>query len=620
MSWRSGARAYALAVVSEAIAVVATRLTWPLMLRAPFALLFLAVYLTSRYGTRSAGVLATVLGALGATVASPRFGPPPFGYGTVAVFVAVALVGTHLISERNEAIAALRESEAQFRATWEHAALGAAVLDGRGRVVRVNPALERFLGRPAADWLDGSFSRFTHADDEPGGRRQFDDLMAGHDSPTQLEQRYRHQDGTHRWGRVTLSAIRNPGGSPTGALMVLEDITARRQAEDDLKASEEKLRRAQKMEAVGQLVAGVAHNFNNLLTITGGYAELLLQQPGGDPADRHALDEFRRAAERGAGLTRQLLAFSRTRETRAIPVDVNDLVIGMRALLARAVREDTALEIVPAPAHATVLIDPDDFEQVLFNLVINARDALPDGGHIGIDIARQWLGAGDLQDPALQAGEYVRLRVRDNGIGMTPDVQAHLFEPFFTTKEVGKGTGLGLAFVYGTVRQHHGLITVESAPGAGTTFSLYFPLRPEAAVPAGMPAHVSRPARGRGATILLVEDEEAVRAVTAWTLRRAGHRVLEAEMPSAACALFERHADEIDLLLTDMVMPEMHGRALAKRLLDQRPDLRVLFVSGHLEAPPEAEAGAGGPVVLSKPFAPSQLIDTVAGVLGSSFA
>jgi CheY-like chemotaxis protein len=195
-------------------------------------------------------------------------------------------------------------------------------------------------------------------------------------------------------------------------------------------------------------------------------------------------------------------------------------------------------------------------------------------------------------------------------------VQAHLFEPFFTTKEVGKGTGLGLAFVYGTVRQHQGLVAVESTPNVGTTFTLYFPLRPEAAVEAGLPApFVTNGVRSRTATILLVEDEEAVRAVAALALRHAGHRVLEAEMPSAACALFDRHADEIDLLLTDIVMPEMHGPALAERLVGQRPALRVLFVSGHSDAMPAARAGAADPVVLSKPFAPAQLIDAVAGVL-----
>jgi CheY-like chemotaxis protein len=191
-------------------------------------------------------------------------------------------------------------------------------------------------------------------------------------------------------------------------------------------------------------------------------------------------------------------------------------------------------------------------------------------------------------------------------------VQAHLFEPFFTTKEVGQGTGLGLAFVYGTVRQHQGLVTVDSTPDVGTTFCLYFPLQPEAARVDGLPAPaMPLGERGRAATILLVEDEEAVRTVTARALRRGGHRVLEAEAPSVACALFDRHADEIDLLLTDVVMPEMHGPALAARLVRQRPGLRVLFVSGYSDALPAASGGEAGPVVLSKPFSPSQLVDEV---------
>jgi PAS domain S-box-containing protein len=613
----TGARAYALAVVSEAIAVVATRLTWPVMFRVPFALLFLAVYLTSRWGTRSAGVLATVLATVGATVALPTFGSPPFGYGALSVFFVVSLIGSHVVSERNAAIAALRASEAQFRATWEHAALGAAVLDRQGRVERINPALERFIGYPAATWIGSAFSTFGHDDDAAIERQQFAELMAGSESPFQLERRYQHQDGTLRWGRLTFSAIRSVGGPPTGALMALEDITARRQAETDLQASEEKLRRAQKMEAVGQLVAGVAHNFNNLLLITGGYADLLIEQPGRNDQDRQALGEIRRAAERGAALTRQMLAFSHKRETKPVSVDLNHLVAGMGALLARAIREDTELAIEPALAHATVLIDHDDVEQVILNLVINARDALPTGGHIGIDIGRQRLGADDLHDATMAPGEYVRLRIRDDGIGMSPEVQAHLFEPFFTTKEVGKGTGLGLAFVYGTVRQHHGLVVVDSTPDVGTTFSLYFPLQPEAASADRAASRATTLGEGsRAATILLVEDEAAVRTVTARTLRRGGHRVLEAGTPTAACALFDRHADEIDLLLTDVVMPEMHGPALAERLVSQRPTLRVLFISGHSDAVPAADHGRASPVVLSKPFAASQLIATVADVLG----
>jgi two-component system cell cycle sensor histidine kinase/response regulator CckA len=613
----TGLRAYGLAVLAELVAVLVTRLTWPLMARAPFALLFLAVYLTSRWGTRGAGLLATLLGALGAAVASPTFGPAPFGYGTVAVFVAVAIVGSHVVSERNAAIAALRESEAQFRATWEHAALGAAVLDRRGRVERINPALERFLGYPAETWIGGAFNTFGHDDDPTIEQQRFADLLAGTEGSYQLERQFRHRDGSLRWGQLTLSAIRRADGTPTGALVALEDVTDRRQAEADLKASEEKLRRAQKMEAVGQLVAGVAHNFNNLLLIIVGYADLLAEQRGRDESDREALDEIRRAADRGAALTRQMLTFSNKRDTAAILVDLNDLVSGMGPMLARAIREDTELTIEPAPLHATVLIDHEDCEQVILNLVINARDALPRGGHIRIEIGRQQLDADDLHDPTMAPGEYVRLRIHDDGIGMSPEVLAHLFEPFFTTKDVGKGMGLGLAFVYGTVRWHQGLIAVESAPTVGTTFSLYFPLRAPAARRTATPAPViTRGERRQSATILLVEDEEAVRRVTARTLRRAGHLVFDTGSPRAACALFDQHAEEIDLLLTDVVMPEMHGSALADRLVSQRPDLRVLFVSGHSNALPAAGRSKPGSVVLSKPFGPSQLTDTVATMLG----
>jgi len=407
--------------------------------------------------------------------------------------------------------------------------------------------------------------------------------------------------------------------------MALEDVTDYREGQAALKASEEKLRRSQKMEAVGQLVAGVAHNFNNLLTITAGYAELLINRPRVDGAtdeDRQSLEEIRRAAERGSALPRQLLAFSRDREVRAVPVDLNRLIMRMRPMLARAIREDISLTIERSDEHATVVIDPDDFQQIILNLVINSRDALPTGGHIVIDIERQRVDASEEAGArVMPPGDYVRLRVQDDGTGMSPEVQAHLFEPFFTTKDVGQGTGLGLAFVYGTVQQHEGGVTVDSAAGIGTIFTLYFPRHAEAARDEGPSSRdVSAVGTGRAATILLVEDEPAVRSVTASTLRRAGHRVLEAGLPSDGVQLFVEHADEIDLLLTDLVMPEMPGSELAARLVTERPELRVLFVSGYSDALSAAASQAPAAVVLCKPFLPSQLLDSVAEALSEPAA
>src|SRR3954468_9536662 len=314
---------------------------------------------------------------------------------------------------------------------------------------------------------------------------------------------------------------------------------------DQARASEEKLRRAQKMEAVGQLVAGVAHNFNNLLTVTLGYTEILQERRRGDEVDENALYEIRRATERGAALTRQLLAFGRKYDAALARVDLNRTLADLRDILTRVIREDIRLTIAAAPAAAVILIDPHDLEQVILNLVINARDALPAGGTIQVEAGRESIDATNAPaDVAVTPGEYVRLRVRDDGTGMTPEVRAHLFEPFFTTKEVGEGTGMGLAFVDGIARHGGGFVAVETAPGKGTTVSVYFPVTSDAVAGAAVTAAEDTPAQGgaTAATILLVEDEGPVRVITTRTLIGAGYRVLAAATPAQASALFEQHA------------------------------------------------------------------------------
>jgi two-component system, cell cycle sensor histidine kinase and response regulator CckA len=608
-------RAYGLAVVATAASIALTRFTWPFFAGAPFAPLFAAVAAASHFGGEPAGLLAVVLAVAGASLAFPSHGPVPWVPQTLIGFVPVALIGSHIIAARNRAVAALRGSEAQLRATWEHATLGAALLNRFGQVERMNPALERLLGYSGLPPVGLSFVDFSHPDDADGDRQRLTDFIAGADAFYQRDQRFRRKDGSLFWGRVTVSVIGGADGARTGALAVLEDMTAQRQAELDLRASEERLRRAQKMEAVGQLVAGIAHNFNNLLTVTMGYTDILLDRER-DDQDREAVQEIRKATDRGAALTRQLLAFGRKHDARPARIDLNRTVAGLREMLTGVIREDIELTIEVADGPAPVVIDPHDLEQVVLNLVINARDALPGGGAIHIDVARERVDAANGPDAAVAPGEYVRLRVRDNGIGMPPDVQAHLFEPFFTTKEVGEGTGLGLAFVHGIARHGRGFVTVESAPGKGTTVSVYLP--PSAGDPA-RPAidapPVSSPEGLPPATILLVEDEDAVRSMSAQMLSRAGYRVLSAATPAEARALFEQHADDIDLLVTDVIMPEMHGPALAEQLVARRPDLPVLFVSGYSDAMPASAAASGRVTFLAKPFASSRLVSAVADLL-----
>jgi PAS domain S-box-containing protein len=412
-------------------------------------------------------------------------------------------------------------------------------------------------------------------------------------------------------------------------LCVARDITERR-------ALEERVNESEKIQSVGRLAGGIAHDFNNLLTAILGYTEMLLSHRTADDPDRNDLEEIQRAGQRAAALTQQLLAFGRRQVLLPKNVDLNETVGGLQSMLGRLIREDITLHVDLAPAPAVVCIDPAQIEQAILNLVLNARDALPGGGHIRLEVARMPrsqvdglpdYAQGRLFDDADRraidggpagtawsgAAEYVRLLVSDTGIGIAPEIRPHIFEPFFTTKAVGRGTGLGLASVYGIVRQSNGSIAVVSEPGQGTTFTMYFPAVP---TPCDLDsaAGPAEPARGRE-TILLVEDEDSVRAIIGAVLRRHGYEVLDASNAGTATELFERHGATIDLLLTDVVMPEISGPALASRLIALRPDLRVLFVSGYGEMSIPELAGSAG--VLSKPFQASTLVDRVRRALAA---
>jgi PAS domain S-box-containing protein len=601
--------AYVLAVATSTAAVVVTRLTWPAFESTPLVPLVSAVVVATHFGSGSAGLVALALSIAESFLAFPGGRPSFLEPRSLVIFVVVGTLANRILAGRKRFETSLKRSEAEFRAVWEHAALGAALLDREGRVDRINPALERMLGSSSATVAGTPFTACNHSDDAASERARLAELMKT-GAAYQRDQQYQRSDGTVFWGRVTMSAIRPGGGAPTGALAILEDIT-------NLRASEEKFRQAQKMEAVGQLVAGVAHNFNNLLTVTMGYTELLLERHQNDPAgasDLDELEEIQKATRRGAALTHQLLAFGRKHIAMPSRIDLNRVVTGLREMLRRLIREDIDLRIAVSIEPALVRFDPHDFEQVILNLVINARDALHMGGVIDLDVSRQTLTTESSVDAA--PGDYVRVRVRDNGIGMTPDVVTHLFEPFFTTKDVGAGTGLGLAFVDGVVRHGGGAVTVETAPHRGTTFSIYLPrihdAVPDAAVHAPRLSQSGPPSSG---TILVVEDESAVREMTTRLLGRAGYRVLSAATPGEAVELFATYADEIDLLLTDVVMPEMHGPALAQQLIARRPDLRVLFVSGHSESLPHGLTASGRMEFLGKPFAPAHLLARISDIL-----
>jgi two-component system, cell cycle sensor histidine kinase and response regulator CckA len=391
-----------------------------------------------------------------------------------------------------------------------------------------------------------------------------------------------------------------------------QEVAERRRAEEALRRSEEQLRQSQKMEAVGRLAGGVAHDFNNMLSVIIGYTDLISRgfAPGDPRLDD--LQAVRDAADRAANLTRQLLAFSRKRVLQPVLLDLGAVVRGMEGLLRRLIGEDIDLRVVTTSAHA-VRADPGQLEQVIMNLVVNARDAMPTGGRLTIEVG----DAGRL-DPVLvtERGpcDFVRLAVTDTGTGMTPETKAKLFEPFFTTKPRGKGTGLGLSTVFGIVKQSGGELAVQSEPGRGSTFEVLLPRVEEAAAVAGAaPAAVAAriPA---DRTILLVEDEQLVRDAALAILASHGCRVLVAGDPKVALGLCADHPGTIDLLLTDVIMPGMNGRELAERALELRPDLRVLFMSGYTEG---SIAGVLEPGVefVDKPFTPDGLVRRVVDLL-----
>jgi PAS domain S-box-containing protein len=406
---------------------------------------------------------------------------------------------------------------------------------------------------------------------------------------------FAYDDGDSRWFELRIEPV------PDGVCVLSLDITERHMAELQLQ-------QAQKMEAIGHLAGGIAHDFNNMLTAILGYAELMSEQIGPDKPIGRDLQEIVFAAERAAALTRQLLAFSRKQHVNPRPMSLNDIVKGIEPMLRRLLGENIAIRTALDPATRSVLADPIQIEQVVLNLAVNARDAMPTGGILRIDTGNVSIDDAAARDRGdLPAGEYARLTVTDTGVGMTPDVRARIFEPFFTTKDRGHGTGLGLAAVHGIVKQLGGTIDVESEPAHGTTFTIYLPWTELPIAPVGRTGRVASVGTDR---ILLVEDEPAVRSFARMVLTRHGYQV--AEVPSAEDALaWAASGAGYDLLLTDVMLTGVDGVQLADQLRDRRPDLRVLFMSGYAE-PAGMPTGAS---VLEKPFTAHALLTAVRAAL-----
>jgi signal transduction histidine kinase/ActR/RegA family two-component response regulator len=421
------------------------------------------------------------------------------------------------------------------------------------------------------------------------------------------EVHWRRKDGRSITVRLSGSAFKNDRGE-TGFEMIAEDVSERR-------LLEEQLRQAQKMEAVGRLAGGVAHDFNNLLTVIKGYSELMLEELDNAHPLRTEVDEIKKAADRAASLTRQLLAFSRQQVLAPKVLDLNLIVQNMDKLLRRLLGEEVILTSVLAPTLGRVKADPGQVEQVIMNLAVNARDAMPKGGKLTIETSNVDLDENYTREHvAVKPGKYVMIAVSDTGMGMPEKVQARIFEPFFTTKEVGKGTGLGLSTVYGIVKQSGGYVWVYSEVGIGSTFKVYLP-RVDAPLDAGSLTRqlITHPGNE---TVLLVEDEEGVRTLMRQVLQKHGYNVLEARDGGEALVVCERHQGKIDLLLTDVVLENMSGQDVAERLLRFRPDMKVLYVSGYADdAIVKHGVLTAGAAFLQKPFTTEALARKIRHVL-----
>jgi PAS domain S-box-containing protein len=439
----------------------------------------------------------------------------------------------------------------------------------------VSDNVERLLGYTIDECLgpEGLFGQL-HPQDRQGVLDGLAQLLA--EKQITRDCRIRHKNGDYRWVRDEQRLVCDAGGAPVEIVGSWADITER-------KALEEQLRQSQKMEAVGQLAGGVAHDFNNMLAVIRGNAELLLMDEGQHTAGaREGLKHVMEASERAANLTRQLLTFSRKQAMQPQPLLLNEVIANLTKMLNRVISENIDLQCQYATPLPYVQADTGMMEQVILNLVVNARDAMPQGGQLRVATEQLSLDETHARlNPNARAGEFVCLLVSDTGTGIAPEVLPRIFEPFFTTKEVGKGTGLGLATVYGIVKQHHGWIEVSSQVGEGTLFKVFLPAIP---TPAGLAAaaEVEAEVRGGNETILLVKDEHTVRLMTRRILESKGYRIREATSGEEALKLWQSHAGEIAMLLTDIIMPgEMTGRDLAERLWAQRPGLKVIFMSGY---------------------------------------
>ena len=486
-------------------------------------------------------------------------------------------------SQRRQAETELHRREKYFRALTENTLDILTILDREGLYLYNSPSLKRVLGYEPKELAGHNAFRFVHPEDLGKVQAAFTQAIEQPEHTVRLEFRFLHQDGSWRYlEAVGQSHLADP--EIAGIVVNSRDVSDRKAAEAGLLELEEQLRQSQKMEAIGRLAGGVAHDFNNILTVIHGHGSLLLQNAKLSGSAARSAQQITEAADRAAGLTRQLLTFSRRQVMQPRRLNLNELVSNMTSMLGRILGEDIALQVSYRPQRALIEADPSMIEQVILNLVVNARDAMPQGGLLAIRLASAQVSAEvAARKPEVRPGNFVCLSVSDRGCGIPPQNLGRIFEPFFTTKEIGKGTGLGLATVYGIVKQHHGWIEVESQLNQGATFKVYLPELATEIESAAVPDRQEPSTiRGGGETILVVEDEAPVRELVCELLSAYGYKVLQADSGRKALELWKSCRDRVDLMLTDLVMPErVNGRQLAEQLWADRPELKVIFTSGY---------------------------------------
>jgi PAS domain S-box-containing protein len=603
---------YGVALLSTVLALIPT-LFFSDVAESRLVVFAVAVMVSAWYGGWKPGLVATSFALTVSAYYSLAGDLTPGEYrkaiAHLALFFAVALLICWFNAALRAAQENLRRSESNFRSLVMNAPYGICRCDALGILQDANPALVAMFGYDNATELRGRHLGSLYADAQQWF--QTADYFHARKEFNNLTTECVRKDGTPIVARISGRSIPN-GKSGDSYEIFIEDVT-------ETRTLELQLRQAQKMEAIGRLAGGIAHDFNNLLMVISGYSEFLLERLGPDPRLRGPAQEISNATQRATSLTRQLLAFSRKQMLAPKVLDLNEVVAENLKMLTRMIGEDIDLVMVPGPVLGAVRADPGQIDQVIMNLAVNARDAMPQGGKLTIETANVALDEAFVRTHSpLTAGEYVMLAISDTGVGMDVDTQSRIFEPFFTTKGA-KGTGLGLSTVYGIVKQSGGFIFVDSQPQRGTAFRAYFPRVDGREDAAAAQDSLGLPHADRGQeTILLVEDEGNLRRLARQYLETQGYKILEAEDGAAALQIVDGYRGKIDLLLTDVIMPGMNGRELAAQIANLLPSMRVLYMSGYTENAVGHDGTIDvGVTLLQKPFSLPALKECVREVLDS---